>query len=403
MKLISDKCKLILLISFTCFFASSSRAQENPNLVDFSKNIIQQKESLYPFLDKMRLNKGNKLSIIHIGDSHIQADFFSGKLRETLQRQFGNAGRGLVFPYKFVQTNGPRDLKFPENTCNWKGYRIQKADSLHGIGIPGIRIELLNRNSCGFSLTFEDDSFTVSKGFDEVAVFMEGTATITLYDPQTTKEWLRVSDSLTGLTRIVRFKNSKMSTELIVTIDPNDRPMALMGLLLKKQDSGVFYHSMGVNGAMLGHFLSNNKFFTEIKSLSPDLLICSFGTNESYSKIDSLTFINQLDELHKYAQTNNTALLLTGPSDNYKKQVIKRKKKRVTTYVINDKAVEIDRWMSAYCAAKGIAYWSLLDAMGGRGNMKTWVEEGMAAKDHVHFSKKGYKLQAELLLDALLH
>ena len=49
------------------------------------------------------------ISILQIGDSHIQAGFFPNEVRENLQREFGNAGRGLIVPLKLAGTNEPPD------------------------------------------------------------------------------------------------------------------------------------------------------------------------------------------------------------------------------------------------------------------------------------------------------
>lgn len=58
------------------------------------------------------------VSIVHIGDSHIQADISTGTTRELLQYDFGNAGRGLVSPLKMSGTNEPLDYTFQSrNSC----------------------------------------------------------------------------------------------------------------------------------------------------------------------------------------------------------------------------------------------------------------------------------------------
>ncbi|MGZ5243917.1 MAG: hypothetical protein ACXWW0_08480, partial [Bacteroidia bacterium] len=50
-----------------------------------------------------------QINIVHIGDSHIQADFFSNRMRQMFQSYFigGNGGRGFVFPYTMARTNNP--------------------------------------------------------------------------------------------------------------------------------------------------------------------------------------------------------------------------------------------------------------------------------------------------------
>ena len=41
---------------------------------------------------------GKTVTILHLGDSHIAADRFSGDLREQFQSRFGDAGRGMLMP-----------------------------------------------------------------------------------------------------------------------------------------------------------------------------------------------------------------------------------------------------------------------------------------------------------------
>ena len=47
-------------------------------------------------------------------------------------------------------------------------------------------------------------------------------------------------------------------------------------------------------------------------------------------------------------------------------------------------------------------YWSWQDAMGGACSMKAWSEQGLAAKDGVHFSKLGYQQAADVLANDLI-
>ena len=45
----------------------------------------------------------------------------------------------------------------------------------------------------------------------------------------------------------------------------------------------------------------------------------------------------------------------------------------------------------------------LFEIMGGLGSMKLWEKEGMAAKDKVHFTHKGYVLIGDLFYNALIN
>ena len=48
-----------------------------------------------------------------------------------------------------------------------------------------------------------------------------------------------------------------------------------------------------------------------------------------------------------------------------------------------------------------VAYFSMYEAMGGENSMISWVKQGMAASDYVHFSPKGTKLISEVFYQCL--
>jgi hypothetical protein len=92
------------------------QAQEpvlQPDCLDVEANAFRGRETLFPFLQKLRALEAGlrpRVSVVHIGDSHIQADWFTGYVRRALQRRFGRAGRGLVFPYRAAGTHGPAEV-----------------------------------------------------------------------------------------------------------------------------------------------------------------------------------------------------------------------------------------------------------------------------------------------------
>ncbi len=48
------------------------------------------------------------------------------------------------------------------------------------------------------------------------------------------------------------------------------------------------------------------------------------------------------------------------------------------------------------------AVWDFYKVMGGLRSVVKWQNNGLAAKDRVHLTAKGYKLQGDLLFDALM-
>ena len=56
------------------------------------------------------------VSILHVGDSHIQAEGSTSRTRALLQSKFGAAGRGLVTPFRLAGTNQPLDYKITSSS-----------------------------------------------------------------------------------------------------------------------------------------------------------------------------------------------------------------------------------------------------------------------------------------------
>src|SRR5512133_267315 len=89
--------------------------------INYDADTLINPKHLLPFFNKLlKLENGetNQVSILHIGDSHIQADFLTREIRKNLQLRFGNAGRGLVFPLRVAGTNEPNDYRSSTND-NW--------------------------------------------------------------------------------------------------------------------------------------------------------------------------------------------------------------------------------------------------------------------------------------------
>src|SRR5688572_4765344 len=72
------------------------------------ENVIQNDAHIYDFFEELYLQKNLNdriVNIIHIGDSHIQGDYLTAIVRRNLQKEFGNAGRGLLVPARVAGSN----------------------------------------------------------------------------------------------------------------------------------------------------------------------------------------------------------------------------------------------------------------------------------------------------------
>ncbi len=346
----------------------------------------------YASLDSLAGRTKATVNIIHIGDSHVQGDFFSGHLREMLQgdTSFGNGGRGLVFPYNAARTNGPFDVKVT-HSGGWEGCRSVAKDRACNWGLAGITATTLNADA-----TLEIDpnansalSYRVSKAkvfFDvedaanfQVAVLNpEGIRSEKIGDGYVEFEMQKPVETL----RLGFRKGASAQTRF-----------TLQGIALENGQPGIRYHSAGVNGADVASVVKMPSLEKNLAALQPDLVIISLGTNDAYVRLDAKMFKRTYGEIIQRIRraSPQTSILLTTPGDNLRRR----------RYLNPDNSKAVKR-ITELAEETGAAVWDFYGVMGGLQSVRKWRANRLAAPDYVHLTQQGYMLQAELLYDALM-
>jgi len=360
-------------------------------------SIVNGEVGLRRFYQKLRLPLASgRVSIVHIGDSHLQADIFSGRVRQELQRTYGNAGRGLIFPYAVAGTNEPGSYH-TASTARWQKRRVISADSTLPIGVSGITL----------ATTDSGASFTLQIPLVRLPDYRFNRLTLLHQKGPTAFDW-RLLDNQQHLLGTLPSKDNqstdytsvfKADSLLSFVQLTTSRTRAsqtgtqLYGLVLENGQPGVLYHAIGINGAAVRHYNNAELFFAQLACLAPDLFIVSLGTNDAYSAgfnkeqfAQNLTaFMEQLRQRYPRAE-----FLLTTPPDSYRN----RRYRNPDLPVLRDLLIR-------YCLDNQLAYWDFYAAMGGAGSMLTWQAKGLAQPDRVHLTPRGYYVQGLLLYWAL--
>lgn len=335
--------------------------------------------------------------VVHIGDSHIQADWFSGKLRSLLQEQYGNAGIGILFPYRQIKTNSPPTFSSVAS-APFIASKITKCKAACDVGIVGYNAQIPAGSMVVFNIKKDTQPQFVSVIFqsdNEHAIGFNHDNHDENYTTQTSTTY-----------NITSYKKP-LSNSFHLNTKSN---ITLNGLISSNGNPGVIYYTIGANGATFNNYINSNLFFQQLKSLQPDLIIISMGTNESVSDISADSLSVQLQNFHsKILEAGADKIIYTTPADNYlRKSITTRKKvkgkwrtRRTVAYINNPKVEIIRQTMINFCNQQQVMCWDLYRAMGGDRSMRQWVQTGYAAKDHIHFSKGGYEIQGMLLFDAL--
>lgn len=173
------------------------------------------------------------------------------------------------------------------------------------------------------------------------------------------------------------------------------------GTLLKETFGAVSYTDMGVNGATCLTFTHPGRI-ADIVALKPELLILSFGTNESHNRRYNVNLhYNQMDEFIKLLRDSlpNTPILLTTPPGSYESF---RQRRRKRTYAINP-TVTAAETIRRYAKDHRLLVWDMYDVVGGKRRACTnWTEAKLMRPDHVHYLPEGYILQGNLLYQAFI-
>lgn len=162
---------------------------------------------------------------------------------------------------------------------------------------------------------------------------------------------------------------------------------------------GVVYHTMGINGATTTNFMTEEKL-TEIAALHPDLIILSFGTNESHgSRYSKDEHTAQLDSLLTSLRQRcpRAEVMLTTPPGSYIRQ------RRRGPRVINKQTPQVVETLQTFAESRGLPLWDMYNIVGGRQRAcLNWTNGKYMQRDRVHYTRAGYLLQGNLLAEAIL-
>ena len=181
---------------------------------------------------------------------------------------------------------------------------------------------------------------------------------------------------------------------------------------------GFIFHAIGKNGATIAYFMKP-KQLDEIAKLQPDLIIISVGTNESHMVFNAEVYGQKLDQfisemkMRMAKQGNEVAFLLTTPpcshlsnikTEEYIGEDGQLHSKKTKIKIANPVTSDVAQFQYAYAEKHGIALWNLYEIAGGKESAcSNWWTGEFMAKDGIHYTKRGYTIQAKLLGSALLN
>lgn len=337
--------------------------------------------------------KGNiqEVRIAHIGGSHVQGGFWGDELITKFQSLKNTTGSGFfAFPYRQVKTNTPPYYKTFSNG-HWKRCRSATVRELcPNIGVAGITATT-NDSACIFGIRI--DSSRHHRSFNSIKVYHNFNPSF-FFDIKN-QEVTRADFRDAGYSEFTWKDQVDSVCFELLRKDTLSRDFVLFGFDVRNTEKpGVYYAALGANGASTLSVLRCSLFKQQMASIAPDLVIFSLGVNDVQDKNFSADeYIAHYDTLVSWVRTASPgcAILFTTITDNYIRK--KGPNKRSNT--------------GEYCIQKltqkhGAAMWDMYGIMGGYKSILKWYKAGIARRDKVHFTVRGYYIFADLMFEAIM-
>ncbi|MSP57295.1 MAG: LysM peptidoglycan-binding domain-containing protein [Flavobacteriaceae bacterium] len=373
---------------------SQSESTDSPSIFkDF--NPLEDSQKLQKAMKKLHAvfkNQGKKgidtmFTIIHIGDSHIQGDYFSGEIRRLLQGYFGNAGQGLLFPYALAKSYGPRGALLSQKG-GWTGIKTLTPNLLEPLGLNGYGAVTHNENAqitIAFNEKFNDSVFQRINIWHTA----DPKSYITRLNDDFSWAGSQLYTSGWGVSSYTSRKLVKSFTLTALSTHPVQNHYGFYGFeLLPTPRRGIAYHHCGVAGAQFTHLIEKAPWTIEqIAHLKPDIVIFSFGTNESYNgKHDSAVYSESVQKFlsELVVASPQTAIIITTAPDTRSRNLIPPKQ------------ISVNNQLKTLAKNAHLTLYDLNTAMGGWGSMNLWYKNKLTLADKLHFTASGYALQGKL-------
>ncbi|MBQ6955597.1 MAG: hypothetical protein IJP80_03175 [Bacteroidales bacterium] len=341
---------------------------------------------------------GQIVRIMHYGDSQIEMDRVTCRLRERMQQQFGGGGPGML----------PLRQPVPTISFNQTATGLLKGQSTWGDSTftrrganfgPMLRSWRLS-GSATMSLSASKGRYAspLAGSFSTLRVLFNnrpGPLSVSFRDRKGGATFSETKEE-EGIGMISWQLDSATSSAALTLTGNAD----IYGVLVDN-GPGVAVDNIGMRSTS-GHqfkMVPLEQLAISYRLVDVSVIIMQFGGNsvpylKSEKVIDS--YCSRLGEQidHVRQACPDAVILFVGPSD-----MSTMVRGQLATYPMLPTVVEKLHQMAT---EHGAAYWSIYDAMGGYNSMLVWHKEGLAGNDYVHFTHKGANLMGDYLADAIL-
>jgi lysophospholipase L1-like esterase len=357
-------------------------------------------KSFYQKLGQIK-TKGNKVRVVHYGDSLIAGDYVTRTVRRLLQKTFGDGGHGYFLAGKGSRWYGRRWIEL-KSRGKWKKKRFTRAkNEVANYGLGGVSFTSASK---GAWVKAKPTGTRLGSRVDFIEVHYlaqpnGGSFTVEFGDQnhevKTHAESVQVKKLVLKAT-----KSGSWKTKVQVI---GDGEVTLFGLVFERKRGGVVYDSLGLEGARAKLLLNmmSSSWTQQLRQRQPDLYILHYGTNESVNARMSMNKykvgLRKVIKRFKKALPKASCMLMS-PMDRGEKNP---ETGQIKSMRIVSRIVRAQREVSA---EEKCAFWSAYDAMGGRGSMGRWYKASpkLAGGDLTHPTGSGANRIGAMFFAALM-
>ncbi len=373
------------------------------------------REMLYPVFRSMKNAKarGEKVHILHYGDSQIENDRITSFLRNKFQAKFGGLGIGLVppaqvynFQYSILQENSDNWYRYTlygniDTTIKHRRFGPLAAFAQFTPPYDSISDQSSDAKEAWIYFNESPHSYSNTKKFTSCRMFYGYNRKPFLTEVYTGEELYDADmhPSLKGYNVLTwKFPQAVSSMKILFRGEQSPEIYALS----LESGSGVYFDNIPLRG-------SSGLVFTKIDQallkqmfaqLNVKLLILQFGGNVVPNVVDNYNyyerwFYSQLKRLRSIDPT--LPIIVIGVAD----MSLKEKDK----YVSYPNIEKVRDALKNASFKAGVGFWDMYEAMGGKNSMPGWVhaKPPLATSDYVHFTPRGAKVIAHMFYNALIY
>ena len=369
----------------------------------------QTNASLGSFFEKLKNVTAlkNKISIFHYGDSQIEGDRMTGFFRQRIQAQFGGNGPGMIPALNVYNTQTFKQTfsdNFERLTAFWgRKLNSRKYGAMGSVGVFKIdssQALIGQETTAWIEIDASKNAYGRAREYNHVRCYYNSCVKPCLLKVFQNGQLIHEDSLITdgnahSITLDFPGSPGKLKYLLSSTKSPVISGFSLEG------DIGVQVSNVAMRGSSGTNFSSmDQRLFRDMHSeLNTKLFILQYGGNTIPGLKDSSSvryyaksFKRQIQLIQ--SQVPGAAIIVIGPSDMSQLNEGVFESYRLISYLTNQ--------MKKASLECGAAYWDLFKAMGGKNSMPTWVDQGLAGSDYIHFTSKGTSIASQLFYDAFI-